>query len=555
MGRVADARPRGAQRPVIEAVIGDDGLRFLELTGERLAGFGTDGLSGAVPRPLPHRQRSGQQFFGRFDVLLTPTWTAPPFEHGFDIRSVDNGDDGSRDDPPSVARQLPRPAGGGGPGRCRRRPAGRRPVHSRTRFADLTALAAAAALEAAVGTFTPIDPRGRRRHRSRAHSVGGITAPRRVPSAAMDVVVGAGRERGRARRQSSPVRAGRPLPAGGRAGLPLGCAGARPPARSTSCASIAATGSTRPPSCPATRARRSARSTRRLGRAAAHRARPPDRHAAGRQRGARRHRGDGQPARRLARRQALRRRDGHVVRQGARPRPRRRRHPPRRVRRHAPPRRRRRRGRRRPGRQVVDAARPRATPRWSTCTCRSCSPATCRRRSTSAATPSPCRGRAGSGPASSWSRRSPTARAPSTSHPDRVEPVDPDDGVRRQAVRPPPERPAAHPVHARHGARVPRGPLGARPPVRRRQRAQPHHRRAGRRLDRHRRQRPHVPRAARGARRCSGSPTTRRCATPASGCSSCSCRCRSTISRSASSPTGSPRCSSSRRRTRRSSGS
>ena len=85
-------------------------------------------------------------------------------------------------------------------------------------------------------------------------------------------------------------------------------------------------------------------------------------------------------------------------------------------------------------------------------------------------------------------------------HPDRVQPVDADDGVRRQALRPPPERAPADAVHAGDGARVPAGALRAGPPLRRRQPAQPGDGVDRARLDRHRRQRPHLPRAARGAR-------------------------------------------------------
>jgi indolepyruvate ferredoxin oxidoreductase len=44
----------------------------------------------------------------------------------------------------------------------------------------------------------------------------------------------------------------------------------------------------------------------------------------------------------------------------------------------------------------------RATPRWSTCTCRSSSLAMCKRRSISPVTPSLCHGRAASGSATSW---------------------------------------------------------------------------------------------------------------------------------------------------------
>ena len=85
-------------------------------------------------------------------------------------------------------------------------------------------------------------------------------------------------------------------------------------------------------------------------------------------------------------------------------------------------------------------------------------------------------------------------------HPDRVQPVIPDDGVRRQGLRSPSERAPAHAVHARHGAGVPTGPFRARPSLRRRQPPQPGNRVDGARLDRHRRQRPHLSRVARGAR-------------------------------------------------------
>ncbi len=146
-----------AQRPLIEAVIGDDGLRFLELTGERLAGFGTDGL----PALFLDRYRIAnewQQFFGRFDVLLTPTWTAPPFEHGFDILSVDTAMTVLETIRPVLpANYLGLPAAVVPAAVVDGLPVGAQ--FTAARFADLTALAAAAALEAAVGTFTPIDPR------------------------------------------------------------------------------------------------------------------------------------------------------------------------------------------------------------------------------------------------------------------------------------------------------------------------------------------------------------------------------------------------------------
>ena len=302
-----------------------------------------------------------------------------------------------------------------------------------------------------------------------------------------------------------------PLPARGRPRLPLRRAGRRPPARRPA--------AHRPPPRPAhggVRLRLPGFAGRHVpggglgGRG--HRARPADRHPARRQRGAGRHRGDGQPARRLAGRQALRRRGRRLVRQGARARPRRRRHPPRRVRRHRPPRRRHGRRRRRPGGQVVDAAelqrRHARRPAHA-------DPVPRRRAGGArprAATPSPSPGPAASGSASSWSRPSPTAPAPSTCtrtassrsrrrwsstarsfvpHPSGrlLTPYTLDMEREFQQVR--------SELARRYGVANGLNRVTVRRPGR---------------LDRHRRQRPHLPRAARGARAARAAPATTSCA-------------------------------------------
>ena len=94
-----------------------------------------------------------------------------------------------------------------------------------------------------------------------------------------------------------------------------------------------------------------------------------------------------------------------------------------------------------------------------------------------------------------------------------------DDGVRRPGLRAAPERPAADAVHAGDGARVPAGPLGARPPLRRRQPPQPGD--GVRPSGTGSASPPAATRTTSCARRsgCSGSPTTTPCAAPASGCS------------------------------------
>ena len=73
-----------SQRELLFAVIGDGGRRFLELTEVGFASFDTTDW----PALFLDRHRVAnewQQFFGDVDVLLTPTWTTPPFEHGADI--------------------------------------------------------------------------------------------------------------------------------------------------------------------------------------------------------------------------------------------------------------------------------------------------------------------------------------------------------------------------------------------------------------------------------------------------------------------------------------
>ena len=305
----------------------------------------------------------------------------------------------------------------------------------------------------------------------------------------------------------------------------------------------------------ATRARRSGTFGEEVDRAVAHGRRPADRLPARRQRGAGGHRGDGQPAGEHLAGLHVRRRDRHVVRQGARARS----------------------GRATPSATPCSPARPstagswrssattpapsrrrcrrRATPRWSTSTCRSSSPATCRRRSTSAATRSPCRASCGLWAGIKLVSQVADGTGTVDIHPDRVVPQIPTMIFDGKPFVPHPERAADHALHARHGARVLRGAHRAGPRVRRAQPPQPGHGAQRRRLDRHRRLRHtyhEVREALAGARarRRRRDPRRRHPPVPAADAAS-----RSSRRRCASSPTVSPRSSSSRRRTRRSSGS
>ena len=146
-----------SQRELLFAVIGDGGRRFLELTEVGFSAFDTT----SWPALFLDRHRIAnewQAFFGDVDVLLSPTWTTPPFAHGADIDSAESAlavVEAMR--PVLPANFLGLPAAVAPAAVADGLPVGAQ--FTAARFDDLTALAAAAALEAAVGTFTPIDPR------------------------------------------------------------------------------------------------------------------------------------------------------------------------------------------------------------------------------------------------------------------------------------------------------------------------------------------------------------------------------------------------------------
>ena len=282
-----------------------------------------------------------------------------------------------------------------------------------------------------------------------------------------------------------------------------GVAGARPPALRAAARRSGGRAGTRRRTSPAIQGSPLGRvRPRHLGRRAARRCRwLADRVPAGHERRAGSHGRDGLAAQRHARLVPVRRRDRHLVRQGARARPGQRCHSPRRVRRHLQPRWRRGAGGRRSHRQELDAAlvqrrharRPAhagAVPGRRAAGGRSRPP---RRRVVACV--------AVCGPRSRWSSRSPTAPAPSSWHPDRIVPIIPTIEVDGKPFVP---RPSGHLItpytleleREFHDVRLELARrygvvndlnriVGPRPE----------------RLDRHRRVGQHVPRGARGAAR------------------------------------------------------
>lgn len=83
---VADIR---ALMPVLEPLLSDDARAFLDVALEEVPPLGLDGYVQAWMQ-RQSLARAWSQFFTRFDVVLSPTWTQLPFEHGWDIASADN---------------------------------------------------------------------------------------------------------------------------------------------------------------------------------------------------------------------------------------------------------------------------------------------------------------------------------------------------------------------------------------------------------------------------------------------------------------------------------
>jgi amidase len=146
-----------AQREVLFAVMGDGARAFLELTE---AGFVEMSAAEWSLVFIERRAvaRAWERFFADVDVLLTPTWASPPFAHGADIADEAGALSTLETMRPVLpANLLGLPAAVAPAAVINALPVGAQFVSGR--FGDRTALAAARALEDAVGVFTPIDPR------------------------------------------------------------------------------------------------------------------------------------------------------------------------------------------------------------------------------------------------------------------------------------------------------------------------------------------------------------------------------------------------------------
>ena len=152
---VADIRMMQGE---IAPLMSDDANRFLDVILDVAARRST---SPATPAVLIARQalmREWALWFADTDLLLTPTWTQLPFEHGGDVASAASSLATMEMMRPGDARQRPRPPVGVRAGRARRRPPGRRAADGRPLRRRGRARPPPRSSRPRSGSATPIDP-------------------------------------------------------------------------------------------------------------------------------------------------------------------------------------------------------------------------------------------------------------------------------------------------------------------------------------------------------------------------------------------------------------
>ncbi len=144
-------------RPLLDMVMGDGGRRFLDGTQQVLPAPTIGELfETAIARSAT--ARAWAEWFGTYDVLLTPTWSQPAFLHDADLDGVE----GARATlelmrPVLPANLLGLPAAVVSCGLAAGLPVGAQVTGPR--FADLRCLDIAEEIETVLALATPIDPR------------------------------------------------------------------------------------------------------------------------------------------------------------------------------------------------------------------------------------------------------------------------------------------------------------------------------------------------------------------------------------------------------------
>ena len=138
-------------------VMGDGGKQFLAYATERFPDIDLPTFGALLAERLGVF-KDFQTFFGDHDVILSPTWANPPFQHSADIASYE-GAIATLETlrPVTPANLLGLPAAVVPVGFADDLPVGAQ--LTAWSFGDLVALDVAQQLEDALGRITPIDPR------------------------------------------------------------------------------------------------------------------------------------------------------------------------------------------------------------------------------------------------------------------------------------------------------------------------------------------------------------------------------------------------------------
>jgi amidase len=149
---MADLR---AQRELLDMVLGESGRQILDNLDVKVPPMGASEVLNLHPLRFGI-MRAWSEFFGEYDVVITPTWAKRAFPHGADL-SAEFGDQLLETFRPVLpANLLGLPAAVVPGGVAAGMPVGVQVIGDR--FSDLVVLHAAEQIEAAVGTLTPIDP-------------------------------------------------------------------------------------------------------------------------------------------------------------------------------------------------------------------------------------------------------------------------------------------------------------------------------------------------------------------------------------------------------------
>jgi amidase len=144
-------------RPLLDAVMGEEGRRFLELTNIEYPPVTAE--SAALMHESRYRvEKAWREFMTTYPLIVGPVWTQPPFEHGWDIIDIEHAMkvvELFRFVLPANLMGLP--AACVATGVVNELPTGVQVMG--TLFRDDLCLDAAEAIENVVGVLTPIDPR------------------------------------------------------------------------------------------------------------------------------------------------------------------------------------------------------------------------------------------------------------------------------------------------------------------------------------------------------------------------------------------------------------